>query len=361
MTTTTYPLFGVMLICLVFALIAVNAEGKPLRTVSNPQSATVGFMVFLIVFVLTMFAGFRHVVGSNIDEYAYRRRFVAAAGQPFASYVFSSTEVLDSLQVWLVSHLFKDSQSYLFIVAAVTYVCIFIVLTKYAENFELAVILLFLLNIVFVGFNTMQQVEASAVAFLSLPYLKQRKLIKYLIVILLATLIHTSSIVLVALYFIADMKPWSGKFVAVSAAFVVLMLVFNTIAPTLLNTLNMNEYDATIGTTSVKLITVLVAFLPLIFAFFTRSYYPESDRFMNTCINFTLIYAMIYLVALRNVYVARFAIFFQPWIIMYYTKAMTYLRKNNLSTLTYYLLVVGYGAIEIYFSKPTMYQFVLFS
>lgn len=350
-----------MIICFFFALVAVNKEGNSIRTLSRSHESVTWLMIILIIITLTVFVGFRHITGYSIDEYAYRNRFVDAARKPFISYVFKKTEILDALQVWLLSHLFGDSQAYLVGCAAVTYFCFIVVFSKNSENFELAILLIFLLNIVNVGFNTMQQVEASAVAFCALPFLKNRKFLKYTAVILVAALIHNSAIILIPFYFIANMKPWSGKFLAVSSAFVFLMIIFDSILPTMLTTFNLQQYEYSVGTTSVKIITVLVAFLPLLFSFLTRSYYDENDNFMSQCVNTTLIYAMIYLIALRNVYVSRFAIFFQPWIIMYYTKAMTYMRKNNLSTIMYYLLVVGYGATEVYFSMTTEYSFVLFS
>lgn len=180
-------------------------------------------------------------------------------------------------------------------------------------------------------------------------------------IVLLASLVHTSAIIMLAVYFIANMKPWSGKMIGISFLFIVLMFSFTTIMPRVFSALNMyeNYIDFLSAGGGVKTITVIVAFIPPVLAFVLKERLPKDDREFNCLINIVLVYALIYMVSFAQRYVARFAIYLLPWVIIFYTKLITHLRKERLSALVYYVLVVGYGVTMIYFTRKMEYAFMV--
>ena len=355
---TTYAFAIVIAIVYPLAWGAVNVGGNHNRKLNGTDNTGAKLLVFLIFAVFVIFAGFRTISGWGIDEYVYRRRVLKMVGTTLMSQLKASREIFDTIPNWIVANTVGDSQGILVWNAFLTYGCFIYCIYKQCDNFELGILLLFLLNIVNTSFNTMQQISAVAVTMFSIPYVYKRKFKKFVAVIVIATLIHSSAIILIALYFIANMKPWSGRFMAVAAAFVIVMTLFRTVAPGLFRALGLfDDYSATYDS-GVRGITVVVAFVPLLFSLVFKNYLPKDDSELNCSINMCMIYAMIYLVSTQNVYVARFAMYIQPYLIVFFTKLITELRKDRLSTIAYYALIFGYGATLIYFTRMTSYKFV---
>lgn len=354
-----YVFFIVIAIVYPLSKVAVRMGGNRDGRIAGTDNSTAKFMVFLVFFILFVFAGFRGIITLVNDEWVYRRRVIYMSTVPFKEALFSSREIIDNFFYWIAGRIFPgESQWILVTYALITYASFVYCIYKQCDHFELGILMLFLLNIVNVSFNTMQQMEAVAISMLGIPFVYKRKFIKFAIIVAIATLVHSSAIVLIAIYFIANMKPWSWKFIGVAFAFVLIMIVFNKIAPNLFSRMDiLEEYGDTYGK-GVKGITVLVAFIPLIFSFVMRSRFPNDNDAFNCSINMSLVYAMIYLVSTRNKYVARFGMYMQPYLIYLYTKAITYLKKENLDTVVYFGLIIGYGAIMIYFVQDISYSFV---
>lgn len=338
---------------------AVNLSGSKDGRLGATDETGVKVVVFLIFLIFAITFGFRGIIAAVNDEYAYRNRVLRMVGKELPAVMKGTSEYIDTFACWITAKIFPgESQWILFYYSTVTYAFFIIFIYKYCDNFEFGILLLFLLNIVNVSMNTMQQMEAVAISTLGIPYVYKRNFIKYAIVIAVAAMIHNSAIVLIAIYFIANMKPWSAKFIGVAAAFVLIMVVFNTVAPNLFSRMDILEnYGDSFGS-GVKTITVIVAFIPVAFSYFMRSYFPEDDAEFNCAINMAMIYAMIYLVSTQNKYVARFAMFIQPYLIVLYTKALTHLKKENLSSVVRFGLIAGYGATMIYFVQNIRYKFM---
>ena len=355
---TTYAFAIMILITYPLAWGAAAASTGRNRKIYGNANLTANVLVVLIVLAFIIFAGFRNITGFGIDEYAYRNRVMGMIGQSLGDVLSGNKEYLDTIPNWIIGNCLHESQWIFVWNASVTYISFVYCIYRQCDNFELGILFLFLLNIVNVSFNTMQQMEAVAVTMFGIPYLYKRDFKKYLIVILIAFMIHNSAIVMLALYFISNMKPWSLKFMSVAFVFAVVAAVFNRVAPGLFATLGLfQDYGYSFGS-GVKGITVLVAFIPLAFALAFKSTLAGDDKEMNCAINMTLVYAMIYIVSTQNLYVARFAMYIQPFLIIFYTKLITRLRKDRLSTLVYYVLVFGYGATTVYFTRGTKYHFV---
>lgn len=338
---------------------AENMSGSRDGRIGGTDNTGAKVMVILIFLIFAFVLGFRGISAAVNDEYAYRNRVIRMVGRDLGEAVKGTTEWLDTLCCWIVARIFPgESQWVIVYYTVVAYACFVAFIYKNCDHFGMGIMMLFLLNIVNVSLNTMQQMVAVAVAAMGIPYVIKRNFIKYAVIILIAALFHNSAIVLIAIYFIANMKPWSGKFIGIAFLFVIIMVLFNTVAPDLFSRMEiLEEYDSSYGS-GVKTITVIVAFVPVLFAFFMKSYFPTDDDELNVAINMALVYAMIYIVSTQNKYVARFAMYLQPYLIILYTRALTYLRKENLSTITTFVLFAGYGATMVYFVQQIKYRFL---
>ena len=88
---------------------------------------------------------------------------------------------------------------------------LFISLRKYTENYPLAVIL-FMGLWFFFTFTYLRQVLAATIVWLSIQYVIERKLWKFLVVFLIGFSMHNSAIIFFPLYFI-PLKKFSPKLI----------------------------------------------------------------------------------------------------------------------------------------------------
>ncbi len=116
--------------------------------------------------------------------------------------------------------------------AAVTVICIYTA-TKYYKGKEIALSMFLFYFLLFISsFNGMRQNFAAAIVVLSFKYIFERKFIKFLLIILLATMFHTSALSMIFLYFLwqKDQKllPWPILF-AIMALFTIVCLNLDSI------------------------------------------------------------------------------------------------------------------------------------
>ena len=356
----TYVFFIDIAISYVLSWIATSLGDTKNRNLSRSKNVTAEVFVFLVFVSIFIMAAFRHIEGLSVDEYAYRNRITTYDEMSFGKLLTSKIEWIAAIPTWVLSNITHNTQWIIIWSSLVTYAVFVFCIKKYCDNFEFGILLLFLLNIVNLSFNVIQQVEATAILMIGIPYVYKRKFWKYAIVVILASMVHSSAILLILIYFIVHMKPWSAKFIAVAIAFSLAVLLFNSVAANIFSALGLydNYIDILSSGGGVKAITIIVAFVPIIICFLFRKRLPNDDKQLNCCINAALIYAMIYLISSQQKYVARFAIFLLPWILVLYTKMITYLREDKLSVPIYYFLTLGYGATMIYYTRSLTYTFM---
>ncbi|MBQ9756834.1 MAG: EpsG family protein [Clostridia bacterium] len=96
--------------------------------------------------------------------------------------------------------------------AAITLICLFVA-TKYYKGTAIALPMFLLYFLLFISsFNGMRQNFAAAIVALAFKYIFKRDFVKYVLLIILATMFHTSALLMVFLYFLWQKEdkllPW---------------------------------------------------------------------------------------------------------------------------------------------------------
>lgn len=99
-----------------------------------------------------------------------------------------------------------SDQMFLFIIAVLVYVPMCMWLAKYSEDPILSVYIYFSLGIYVYSLGLFRQMIAMSITLFAFEYIKERKLIKYTIVIVLAMFFHTTAVVVYPLYWIGKLK-----------------------------------------------------------------------------------------------------------------------------------------------------------
>ncbi len=176
------------------------------RTINNPQSKglLISVMAFLAIFVgiSDMLGGYdRYIYGACFDQIADAMRdgkniFTTTAlfrlyGKEFG-YCFLNIGV---------GYLSSNRYIFILVVTLIIYICLFFSFKRHTNNYAFAIIL-FLGLWFFFSFTYLRQILAASIAGLSIKYVIERDLKKFLLVAFVAMSFHSSAIMVLPLYFI---------------------------------------------------------------------------------------------------------------------------------------------------------------
>lgn len=159
----------------------------------------------LAILIPVVFAANRHYVGTDFRTYLniYHKMSDITFGE-----FLSSGSYIDSLATYLIaktSKLLGGERIFFGIYALAIYLPVGLAIKKgYRATPLVIVVTLFLTGLFTDGMNVMRQVAAVSVCFYGLQFVYTRQFAKYVAIIAMATLIHSSAIVAVVIYFLWD-------------------------------------------------------------------------------------------------------------------------------------------------------------
>lgn len=169
------------------------------------------WMIALALFVgcSDMLGGFdRYIYGEMFDEVADIRR----SGQnPLTAFIFEQypTELGYAYLNILLSYITANRYIFIFIVTLIIYVLYYVNIRRYSEDYKVALLLFFGL-LFFFTFTYLRQMIGVGIAGLSYKFIYERKLWKFVIVVLIAASFHNSALILLPVYFIPIKKYSMG-------------------------------------------------------------------------------------------------------------------------------------------------------
>lgn len=159
---------------------------------------------WLPLITLSLFAGIRSFrVGtdsgtytrkfrSNLDTYDFELREGVEFGYQLFEYVLLR---LNAEYFWLF-----------FLTGFIVVYCSLIIIKKYSVNYIFSVFLFITLGVYTFFFNGLRQGLAMAIFALALPYLLEKKLVLYLIIIATASLFHITALFMIPFYFLVNLR-----------------------------------------------------------------------------------------------------------------------------------------------------------
>lgn len=100
-----------------------------------------------------------------------------------------------------------DNQIFMLSIAVLIYIPICVWLYKYSEDPVLSIFLYFGLGIYEYSLGLFRQMIAMSITIIGFKYIKERKIFRYTIMVLIAVLFHKTAIVVYPLYFISKIRP----------------------------------------------------------------------------------------------------------------------------------------------------------
>jgi transmembrane protein EpsG len=301
-------------------------------------------LVCLATIVLAIVSGLRKNIG---DTFFYMHSYELAPIK-WINIDYKEDFGFNILQM-LLQKISGDAQLLILVTGIITNVLIVYVLYKYSRIFELGVYVYITSGLYTTSMNGIRQFLAAAIMFTATKYLLNGSFKKYLIIILLASTMHKSVLVLIPMYFIVRREAWSKVtfLILISAIFIV--LGFNTFSELLFSTIGDTKYAEYeyFEEGGVNFLRIVVNLVPLIIAYLgrekLRALWPQSDYIVNM----TIISTVFIIIASQNWIFARFNIYFGLYGLLLMSWIPKLFREKD-GKLIYYAIVLCYFVFYFY-------------
>ena len=285
-------------------------------TSSGKAVHTSGTKVFIILTVVSLVfvAGFRYYVGTDYGGY-YKLY------NQYADALFFKLKTFDEpgySVISAISRLFgaTDGGLAVFLASAVTITLVVFTLVRNTDEIQYALLLYVFMGCWSGSFNGVRQTMAAAFLFAGFPFLRDKKLFKFLIFVFLAFLCHKSAILMIILFFIAHRNITLLNLVIMLVGVFIFLGSYNFLFQVAENVLDKSyNMDDIYLNTSVNIFRILVGVSPAIY-FGVSLWNKEKTQIEEFHLNLLFAHASIYFVTLNSAYLARTAMYTAPFAVL---------------------------------------------
>lgn len=230
-----------------------------------------------------------------------------------------------------------------------------------SDNVWLSIVMFVSIGSYYTSFNISRQILAVSVTFSGAKYLYDRKLTKYFITILLASLFHRTALILIPFYFILNMElNWkSVTIVALCTIGIVLAL------DKILDLVRLYIYSAYrndyYGMTGFKVTNIVLPAVVAILSLLLHKKVSQTDKMDKVWINATVYYVVFSLLGLKVMMLQRFAEYFMPFSILLLTRMFCRLKPKEFRLTFVAIFLIGfslYNLVTLSSSGYNPYYFV---
>lgn len=257
------------------------------------------------------------------DTAAYRATFRNAPESlsQIAGYLTEHTKDKGfSVLVIIVKSIFGNSDVLFFmIIAAFQMFCIVYVFRKYSSNFWIS-FFLFIVSTDYLSWmhNGVRQFIAVTMILACFGLLVKKKYVLLICIILLASTVHGTALIMIPVIFIVQGKSWNKKTVFLIGGIMVIMAFINQFTPVLDNMLSETQYSDLVSNEiwtsddGANILRVLVYSVPALLALWGRKYVDQAnDPIINISVNCSCITMALYLLSSvsSGIYIGRLPIY----------------------------------------------------
>lgn len=305
------------------------------------------FGIFMCAAVLIFVSSFRYKMGTDYGNYA---RAYLRYCENWLTYIKEFDEPGIGVLIKF-SSLFYDDKLSMFIICSIVTIALYIyTIRKYSPSFVFSVLLY-----VFVGswhgsFNAMRQYLAAAILFVGHRYLYDRKLLKYLLVVFLATAFHKTAVVMLPVYFLVGRKISLKNITLCILMVIAIRYGYDFLFSTMSFLKGSDQSEYAYMRQEVNILRVAVSLVPvflIVFVSRTRAFTNRDTQFycmmliVNTCFMFA---------TQGSAYLNRGAIYTETYIALALPRMMDgFDRKTQrILMLTTLFLYGGFWLYELY-------------
>lgn len=277
---------------------------------SLPRKLTFGAVTVIVV--LAGVSALRWRVGT--DYWAYERNFETYVAEFTDSFAVTGEPGI-RLLAWLADSVGAGSTGMFALASIITMTLIVRTVWRWSPSFAFSIAIIVVSGVWYGSFNGVRQYLACAILFAGHRYIIDRKPIRWIVVVLIASLFHVSALVCLLMYFVPTKRTSFPLQAAVFAIGVVGMFGFASIIE-FIETFTGSEglAEASYVNQRVSLLRIAFAFVPIILYWLVKNRAAISDTNAWFYVNMLAVYAATYLASANSAYIARFVIYSAPFL-----------------------------------------------
>lgn len=286
-------LLAVFAAALVLAHIS-EQNTKAILAAGHRYSVWDDWAYILLVTILVLFAGLRTQYN---DTWNYIAGFQNA---PDLSEWFSDPDNFNPFknplftfyQSFLKTYT-NNAQILIFTLSLLDQVCLLHFIRKYSDHFTFSVFIYFTLGTFVFSLAALKQITAMAITTLAFPYLERKQFLRYLLIILIAMLVHTYAVAF-AVIPLFRARPWSLFTFLFIAVVAVVMMNFEETITSFMDQANdlgktLADFEVFSDTTINIFRLAVYAVPPLISLFFYKWVFHGASKMDNTLVHMSII------------------------------------------------------------------------
>ena len=250
---------------------------------------------------------------------------------------------------------------FLLVVSAISYASIFYIIKKYSANYFISITLLISLMFMYDSMNIMRQFLAISIVFLSSTLAINRKPVKFILAIALATSIHTSAIIGLLLYPIIHAKTslsLKNKLLLVVATLFISFFGQNILSAIIQKTGLYLDYEYRLGT--IKLASTIALIRDSLLLLYINCQKAKNDKKFR---NIAFIALLLRLLSLNLNIIGRVASYFDIFYIVSVPNSIMSNEKNK-NRLVFAVLTISLSIahmLVILSLRPEWYNVIPYS
>lgn len=278
----------------------------------NLEKADTAYLTVASI-ILALLTGLRGMyVGS--DTSGYIRNFHSMRRIPFFTAISEKTGRFEGGYKFLTRFvgIFTDNEVIFFCICATIFaICLWKYINKNSKNKFMSIMLYFTVQ----GFNFqlsgIRQSLAMAILLISFEFIKQRKLLKFLIVVFIASLFHKSALAIIPMYFLAYLKIDFKNFLLYLIGGVTALVFSSSLMSIMVKVLGYDDYLDSTGFQGGAIFIVIMYIITIIVSYIYHEPFAKDDKHNVFFFNMTFVSLIIYLVRYFFGVIERVSFYYQ--------------------------------------------------
>ena len=357
-TSNEWVYYSAILLCMFIAIILYALEGNRPAVMIGPyaqeyqqRTRAVKVLTFIMLGYIVFWAAIRNGV-TDTRQYIISYNAIDPDTKILDVFKMKDGSFDDKAPLFKVYQLILRKLGlnwhwFLGSIAVFSGLCIYYGVSKYSDDVALSCFL-FIADLEFYWlYNGIRQFIVVAMLFAAFRLIVEKKLLWFLLFVFVMYFIHTTAIVLIPIYFIANMKNWSvGIFSCILATITVVLLFPDKVNTWIDNAFTEYNYlEAVEGDDGVNILRVIVAMVPPSLAFIYRKEISEYDNpYISVLVNMSLITAGVYAVAnvSSGIFIGRLPTYTETFNILLLPFIIQRVVPKRLKPVIYFCCVAGY-------------------
>ncbi len=219
-----------------------------------------------------------------------------------------------------------NSQSLLITLGGLTVVSLYWFIKQTATNWCLALYFFICLGFFQFVMSGIRQSMAIEIMLLAYPFIKKRRMVLYMLMVLVAFMFHKSAIVCAPLYFIANMTVNKRYTTMMIMVMTFLFFFSDTI---LLTTADVMKYDYGIERTDNGFVFLLIVLLITLFSYKNKNNILSSHSETKNLFNANYVSVLLWIIRMVSRTVERVSLYFMPYTYVLLEQSLTTIPARN--------------------------------